>query len=580
MKNDIEPFIQKKVDEWLTGSYDEETKNQISLMQLNNPKELTDAFYRNLEFGTGGLRGIMGVGPNRMNRYTVAMATQGFANYLKKNFSSISQISVAIAYDSRHKSKEFAKITAEIFAANEIKAYLFDNIRPTPELSFAIRHLKSQGGVMITASHNPKEYNGYKAYWDDGGQLISPHDANVIDEVSKISGIEDVKMTGNEYLVEIIGEEIDEIYIKKIKSLSLSPQSIRNQKEMKIVYTPLHGTGTVLTPRALREVGFNNIVSVKAQSIPDGNFPTVISPNPEEKASLEMAVEKAEEIDANLVMATDPDADRVGIAVKDDTGKFVLLNGNQTASILIYYVLEQWKENQRLDGKEFIVKTIVTSELLNDIADYYKVECFDVLTGFKYIADMIRHWEGKKTFIAGGEESYGYLIGDFVRDKDAVSACCMIAEIAAWAAEKQKTLYDILIDLYIQYGLYKEELVSITKKGKTGLEEIKEMMKQYRLSPPKMLNNSEIVCIKDYLTQKSYNLKLKVEESISLPQSDVLQFFTSDGSKVTVRPSGTEPKIKFYIGIKGDISDKNEYSSQSRILAEKIKTIKKELGIQ
>lgn len=579
MSYSIEPVVYDKINEWLSGAYDEESKSQIKKMLHDNPEELSDSFYRNLEFGTGGLRGIMGVGPNRMNKYTVGMATQGFANYLKMNFSSSGQIKVAVAYDSRHKSKEFAQITSEIFAANDIKVYLFDNIRPTPELSFAIRYLKCQGGVMITASHNPKEYNGYKAYWEDGGQLVNPHDTNVIEEVSKITKIEDVKTGGNEYLIEYIGEAIDQIYLKEIKSLTLSPQSIKNQKELKIVYTPLHGTGTVMVPRALYEFGFQNINAVKSQSIPDGNFPTVVSPNPEEKAALEMAVGKAREINADLVLATDPDADRVGVAVKDNTGNFILLNGNQTASILVYYILKKWKDNLRITGKEFIVKTIVTSELLRDIALDNGVECFDVLTGFKYIADTIKKWEGEKTFIVGGEESYGYLIGDFVRDKDAVSSCCMIAEITAWAADQQKTLYDVLIDLYLEYGLYKEELISITKKGKRGLEEISQMMENYRQSPPKEIDNSKIICTKDYLLQKSYDLRSGKETNIDLPKSDVLQFFTENGDKITIRPSGTEPKIKIYIGTKNALQKRNDFIAENEMLVKKVEAIREELGI-
>ena len=521
----------------------------------------------------GGLRGIMGVGTNRMNKYTVGMATQGLANYILKMFPEKTDCKVAIAYDSRNNSKFFAQVTADVMSANNIKVYLFEELRPTPELSFAIRQLGCQSGVVITASHNPKEYNGYKAYWEDGGQLISPHDTNVIDEVLKINDISQVKFEGNPQLIEMIGENIDKVYLEKLKSLSLSPDLIKKHKNLSIVYTALHGTGITLVPRALKELGFENIHIVEQQDIPDGNFPTLKSPNPEEKAALEMAIEKAGKVNANLVLATDPDADRVGIAVKNDKGDYVLFNGNQTASVLIYYLLNKWKENGKITGNEYIVKTIVTSELLKDIALKNGVESYDVLTGFKYIAEIILKLEGKKTFIGGGEESYGYLVGDFVRDKDAVISCCMISEMAAWAAESNKTFYDILIDLYAEYGFYKEDLLSITRKGKSGAEEIQQMMAVYRNLPPTAINGSKVIMIKDYGNQIAIDCNNNTSQVIDLPKSNVLQFFTEDGSKITIRPSGTEPKIKFYFGVKDVLSSKAEFESVNQKLDAKIKSI-------
>lgn len=575
----IEPQVWNLIQVWLNGNYDTETKSKINELLEKDPIELTDAFYRNLEFGTGGLRGIMGVGTNRMNNYTVAMATQGLANYMMKSFTKISQLRVAIAHDSRNNSRAFAQITANVFAANDFKVYLFENLRPTPELSFTIRELKCQGGVVITASHNPKEYNGYKAYWNDGGQLIAPHDKNVIAEVLKITSLNDVKMSGNEHLIEIIGEKIDNVYINRVCDLSLNPQAVKNQKDLKIVYTALHGTGITCVPRALKQLGFENITIVEKQDIPDGNFPTLKSPNPEEKAALEMAIQKAIEIGATLVLATDPDADRVGIAVRDNRGEFILLNGNQTASVLIYYLLTQWKAKGKITGNEYIVKTIVTSELLKDIAVRNGVESYDVLTGFKFIADIILRFEGKKTFIGGGEESYGYLVSDFVRDKDAVISCCMIAEIAAFAAETGKTFFDILLDLYLDYGFYKEDLLSITKKGKTGAEDIEKMMINYRNNPPKEINNSKVLIMKDYQLQKSIDFVTNTSEVIDLPKSNVLQFFTEDGSKITIRPSGTEPKIKFYFGVKDILPSKEEFHSVNEQLDRKIKGIIQSMNI-
>jgi phosphoglucomutase len=569
----IDKNIMERANKWLTDFYDDETRKQVKSLIETDINELTESFYRDLEFGTGGLRGIMGVGTNRMNKYTVGMATQGLANYILKMFPEKTDCKVAIAYDSRNNSKFFAQVTADVMSANNIKVYLFEELRPTPELSFAIRQLGCQSGVVITASHNPKEYNGYKAYWEDGGQLISPHDTNVIDEVLKINDISQVKFEGNPQLIEMIGENIDKVYLEKLKSLSLSPDLIKKHKNLSIVYTALHGTGITLVPRALKELGFENIHIVEQQDIPDGNFPTLKSPNPEEKAALEMAIEKAGKVNANLVLATDPDADRVGIAVKNDKGDYVLFNGNQTASVLIYYLLNKWKENGKITGNEYIVKTIVTSELLKDIALKNGVESYDVLTGFKYIDEIILKLEGKKTFIGGGEESYGYLVGDFVRDKDAVISCCMISEMAAWAAESNKSFYDILIDLYAEYGFYKEDLLSITRKGKSGAEEIQQMMAVYRNLPPTAINGSKVIMIKDYGNQIAIDCNNNTSQVIDLPKSNVLQFFTEDGSKITIRPSGTEPKIKFYFGVKDVLSSKAEFESVNQKLDAKIKSI-------
>ncbi|MDG1900930.1 MAG: phospho-sugar mutase [Bacteroidales bacterium] len=574
----IDNSIELKAKKWLEGNYDESTKETIRKMMEDNPSELTESFYRNLEFGTGGLRGIMGVGTNRMNIYTVGAATQGMANYLKDTFSEQDIIKVAIAYDSRNNSKLFAQTAADVFSANGIKVYLFDDLRPTPELSFAIRHFNCQGGIVITASHNPKEYNGYKAYWDDGGQIISPHDKNIIDEVNKINDISEIKFQGNPDLIEMIGFGIDEIYLKHIHELSLSPEAIVRQKDFKIVFTPIHGTGATLVPKALKRFGFDNVYMVDEQSSPDGNFPTVKSPNPEESAALELAMNMATNINADLVMATDPDSDRVGIAIRKDD-EMILLNGNQAASLLIYYLITKWKENNKLSGNEYIVKTIVTSELLAKIAEKEDVEHFDVLTGFKYIADIIKKLEGKKTFIGGGEESYGYLVGDFVRDKDAIISCAMIAETAAWAADKGIGLYDLLIDIYKEFGLHKEKLVSVVRKGKTGAEDIQAMMKNFRENPPENLGNSDVIEIKDYQSGVSLDRITGKSENINLPKSNVLQFFTKDGGKVSVRPSGTEPKIKFYFGVVSPLESKEEYEKVDRILEEKISTYIKELGL-
>lgn len=565
----LTPEIIERAKNWLSEKYDTETRKQVQELIDNNPNELLESFYKNLEFGTGGLRGIMGVGTNRMNTYTVAMATQGFANYIRMMFPNVAQPKVAIAHDCRNNSKEFAKTTADVMSANGIKVYLFNALRPTPELSFAIRELECQAGVVVTASHNPKEYNGYKAYWEDGGQLVSPHDKNVIAEVEKITDISMVKFTPNESLIEYLDERFDEIYIDKILGLSLSPELIKKHEDLKFVYTPIHGTGGQIIPRLFKKAGFNNIDCVEEQMIVDGNFPTVVSPNPEEKAALTMAIEKAKRVNADVVLATDPDADRVGIAVRDNNGEFVLLNGNQTAALLTYYILARWNESGKFTGKEYIVKTIVTTELLIDIANKYNVKSFDVLTGFKFIADTILN-NPDMTFVCGGEESYGFLIGDFVRDKDANSACFMIAEIAAWAAEQNKSLYQILKEIYKEFGFYKEGLISLTKKGISGTEEIKNMMLKFRNEPPTEILGSKIIEIKDYKLGVSKDLITGKETAINLPKSDVLQFFTEDGTKISVRPSGTEPKIKFYFGIKAELNNINDFDSVNNQLNDRL----------
>jgi phosphoglucomutase len=574
--NQIFSDVKKKAATWLSDAFDENTRTQVQNMMDSHPDELTECFYRNLEFGTGGLRGLMGAGTNRMNIYTVGMATQGLCNYLKRNFASLPQIKVAIAHDSRNNSRLFAETTAGIFAANGIRVYLFDALRPTPELSFTIRHFGCQSGVVITASHNPKEYNGYKAYWDDGGQVISPHDKGIIEEVNRTT-IESVKFNGPKELITVIGKEIDEIYTDAIVGLSLSPEAIARHSDLKIVYTPIHGTGVELVPMTLKKKGFTNIYHIPEQNVPDGNFPTVKSPNPEESAALNLAMQKAKEVDADIVMGTDPDADRVGIAVKNGTGEWVILNGNQAAAVLIYYLLKRWDELGKLKGSEYIVKTIVTSELLAEIATDCQVPYFDVLTGFKWIADVIRRNEGAKTFIGGGEESYGYLCGEFVRDKDAVMSCAFFAEIAAWAKDQGKTMFDILIDIYVNYNFYKETGVSVVKTGKSGAEEIKAMMETYRKTPLKTLGGSPVVKLLDYEMQIAADLTTGKTEKIDLPKSDVLQFLTADGTKVSIRPSGTEPKIKYYISVKEPLPSVADYARVNEALDARIEDIVNEL---
>ena len=569
-----------KATTWLNGNYNEETKAEVRrLLEAEDKTELIESFYRDLEFGTGGLRGIMGAGTNRMNIYTVGAATQGLSNYLKAQFPDLPQISVVIGHDCRNNSRLFAEISANIFSANGIKVYLFEDLRPTPEASFAIRHLGCQSGIILTASHNPKEYNGYKAYWNDGAQMIAPHDENVITEVTKTK-VDDIKFKGNPELIEIIGEKIDNAFIEAIKTLSLSPEAIKRNSNLKIVYTPIHGTGVKLIPRALKEYGFTNIINVPEQDVISGNFPTVISPNPEEPAALDMAVKKAIATDADIVMASDPDADRLGIAIKNDKGEWILVNGNQTALLFVYYLITRWKELGRLQGKEYIVKTIVTTEIIKDIANKNGVEMFDCFTGFKWIAGVIRENEGKKTYIGGGEESYGFLPEDFCRDKDAVSSCTLMAEITAWAKDNGKTLFELLQDIYIEYGYGKEKGISVVRKGKSGAEEIAQMMSDFRNMPPKEIAGSKVVFIKDYKTLQMKNIITGEVSELTMPAtSDVLQYFTEDGTKISVRPSGTEPKIKFYIEVRGEMKSRADYNAADAAANVKVEAVRASLGV-
>lgn len=528
---------------WLNGGFDEKTRKEVLDLMNGDPKVLEDAFYRTLEFGTGGLRGVMGAGTNRMNKYTVSMATQGLANYLKRNFEG-EEISVVISYDSRNNSQEFAKVASNVLIANGIKVYVFDNIRPTPELSFAIRHLGCKSGIMITASHNPKEYNGYKVFWEDGGQIISPHDKNIIDEVNKITSMDQVRSMDDAFPIGI-GAEVDKAFLDSVLSALLSPDSIARHRDLKIAYTPLHGTGVRLVPAALAKIGFKNVYHVDEQDVSDGDFPTVVSPNPEEPTAMRMVMERADAVGADIALGTDPDADRVGCAIRDREGKLLLLTGNQTASIITNYMLSRWAETGRLDGKQYVVKTIVTTELIKAICDKYGVRLYDVLTGFKYIADIVHKNERKGYFICGGEESNGFNAGEFVRDKDSIVTCSLICECAAWLADSGKTLYDYLQEIYAEFGLYREKLLSVTKKGKDGIAQIQQMMVDFRSNPPKELAGSKVVKVVDY----------NEPEKTGLPKSNVLQFFSEDGCKVTVRPSGTEPKIKFYVAAKGADAD-------------------------
>ena len=570
-------LTQEHINAWLNGNYDEDVKKEIKRMQKNDPAALSDAFYRTLEFGTGGLRGILGVGTNRMNKYTVGFATQGLANYLIKCFKE--NIKVAISFDSRNFSTEFAQIAANILAANEIQVYLFDSLRPTPELSFAVRHLQCNAGIMITASHNPKEYNGYKVYWNDGGQLVPPHDKNVIAEVNKIKEVDQVKWDGRPDLIRSIGKDIDNVYLTLIRRLSLHPEAVAAAKKFSIVYTPLHGTGISVVPQALSDFGFKNVHIVEEQAVTDGNFPTVKSPNPEEHAALELAIQKAKKVKADIVLATDPDADRVGIAVRREDGEYQLFNGNQTATLLFHYMLSQTKIN--LENNLFVVKTIVTTDLIDEIASDYNVECFNVLTGFKYIAEKIRQNEGKKQFLVGGEESYGYLVGDFVRDKDAVSACCLIAEMAAYyMINTKKSLIDVLGDLYRQYQYYKEDMVSLTEPGEAGMQAIQQRMSDLREQYPRELGGQQVVRVHDYKTQHTCNMLSTTDDRIELPVSNVLQFLTADGSKVTVRPSGTEPKIKFYFSVCEAMEPEQSLEEVDNLLKERIASLKKDLGLK
>jgi phosphoglucomutase len=577
-KSAIDPMILEKARQWLAPEFDEATRSQVQQMLDHDPEMLTESFYRSLEFGTGGMRGIMGAGTNRMNIYVIGMATQGLCNYVKMNFPGRNDLKIAIAYDSRNNSRLYAETTAKVVSANGIHAYLFDSLRPTPELSFSIRHLGCQSGVVVTASHNPKEYNGYKVYWDDGGQVIAPHDEDIVKEVEKISSLRDVHFEGNPGLIHSIGAEIDEAYLDCLAGLSLNPELNRKHGDIKIVYTPIHGSGVTLVPAILKRFGFRNIINVPEQDIPDGNFPTVASPNPEEKAALNLAIEKAMETGAELVMASDPDADRVGIAVRKPDGSFKLLNGNQTGSILIYYLLSNHASKGMLKGNEFIARTVVTTPLFADIAREFGVKTYEVLTGFKFIADIIRRKEVSEVFIGGGEESYGFMTGSFVRDKDAVSSCAMIAETAAWAKEQGLTLLDLLESIYVRYGLYKEHLVSIVRKGKSGVELINAMMERLRSEPPESLGGSDVVTVNDFLKSQSFDMISHLQFDINLPKSNVLQYVTADGSIISARPSGTEPKIKFYFSVRtrvGAVEDlpaaEAELDARIRLLVEGMK---------
>lgn len=579
--SDLLAMVRSKAQGWLSESYDAETRAEVKRMLDNeDPSELIEAFYKDLEFGTGGLRGIMGVGSNRMNIYTVGAATQGLSNYLKKEFSKLPQIKVVIGHDCRNNSRKFAEISADIFSANGIKAYIFEDLRPTPEMSYAIRKLGCQSGIILTASHNPKEYNGYKAYWDDGAQMIAPHDRNTIAEVNQIRNAGEIKFKGNKSLIEVIGKEMDQRYINDLTTISLSPESIARHKDMKIVYTPIHGTGVEIVPAALKAFGFTNIIHVPEQNIISGDFPTVISPNPEEPAALAMAVQRAKDTDAELVLATDPDADRVGAAVKNNEGEWVLLNGNQTALMFVYYLITRWKELGKIKGNEYIVKTIVSTELIRTIAERNGVELYDVYTGFKWIAAIMKDNEGKKTFIGGGEESYGFLCEDFVRDKDAVSACTMLAETAAWAKDKGLTLYQLLQNIYVEYGFSKEAGISVVKKGKSGAEEIEAMMKHFRENPLTQIAGSNVTYVYDYATLKGLSVAENEKITLDMPTtSNVIQYFTEDNTKVSIRPSGTEPKIKFYCEVHSKVKNLEELPAAELAAQEKINQIKISLGI-
>ncbi|MCU7549169.1 phospho-sugar mutase [Chitinophagaceae bacterium LB-8] len=575
----MDAAIQQKVTTWLNGNFDEDVKKQILELQKSNSEELADAFYRNLEFGTGGLRGLMGVGTNRMNKYTVGMATQGFANYMKNSFPG-GEIKVAIAHDSRNNSRFFAETTAKVFAANGIKVFLFEDMRPTPELSFAIRQLGCQGGVVCTASHNPKEYNGYKAYWNDGGQLVPPHDKNVIAEVEKIESVDEVKWNGNDENITLIGKEMDDAYIKMVKSLSVYPEVVAKEKDLKIVYTPIHGTGIKLVPQLMKEFGFTNLQIVEEQSTPDGNFPTVVYPNPEESEAMSYALKKAQEIDADILLGTDPDSDRVGIGVKDNRGKWVLLNGNQTALLAFNYLIESRKEKGIAQPNDMVVKTIVTTDMIDVFAAKNGVACYNVLTGFKWIAELIKEKEGKENYIIGGEESYGLLIGSHLRDKDAISAVAILCEMAAYEKSKGRSLFEKLIQLYVDYGFYKENLISITKKGRDGQQQIADMMERFRNNPPTTLAGSKVVELLDYEKRVKTNLLTHTQSPIELPKSNVLQFLTEDGSKISARPSGTEPKIKFYFSVNAPLNAPENFENVEAQLKNKIDVIIKEMELK
>ena len=576
----LSPDVQQRINTWLTPAYDADTQAEIKhLVDTHQDDQLNDAFYRSLEFGTGGLRGIMGAGSNRMNRYTLGMATQGLCNYLKLSFPG-QEIKVAIAHDSRNNSRQFAETVANIFSGNGITAYLFDDLRPTPVLSFAIRHLGCQSGCVITASHNPKEYNGYKVYWNDGSQVVTPHDKNIITEVNRITSPTEVQFEGNPNLIHIIGREVDDAYLAEVKQLSINPDAIRQQHDLGIVYTPIHGSGIKLVPPALAEFGFTNVSVVPAQAKPDGDFPTVQSPNPEEKAAMQLALDQAKAQNADLVLATDPDADRVGVGVKDEHGEWVLLNGNQTAALLTHYILSARAKAGKARPNDFIVYTIVTSDILGDIAHRYGVTYYRTLTGFKYIAGLIRELAGEAHYVCGGEESYGFLIGDFVRDKDAVTACALVAEMAAVAKGQGRTLYQEMQQMYAEYGLYVEDLISLTKKGQRGAEEIKEMMVELRQNPPKTLAGSPVVEIRDYQTEKVHHLTTGQTASTGVESSNVLQFITQAGDKISARPSGTEPKIKFYFSVKEPLASIADYGVTHQKAEDKIKQIIEEMQLK
>lgn len=581
MKNEeLLAQVIEKARQWLTPAYDEETRRAVQrMMDQEDKTELIDSFYKDLEFGTGGLRGIMGAGTNRMNIYTVGAATQGLSNYLKKNFAHLPEIKVAIGHDCRNNSRLFAESSAGIFAANGIKVFLFEDLRPTPELSFVIRELGCQSGIILTASHNPKEYNGYKAYWDDGSQVVEPHDVNIIEEVKRVKP-EAIRFNGPKERIAILGEEMDRKFIEKVKSVSLSPDLVKKYHDLKIVYTPIHGTGVKLIPMALRAFGFTNLTNVPEQDVVSGDFPTVISPNPEEPAAMEMAIRKAGEIGADVVMASDPDADRIGVAVKNDKGNYIIVNGNQTALLFIYYLITKMRENGSMTGNEFVVKTIVTTEMIAEIARRNQVEYFDVYTGFKYIAEVIRENEGTKKYIGGGEESFGFMPADFVRDKDAVTSCALMAEITAWAKSKGKSLFELLQDIYLEYGYSKEKMKYVVRKGQTGAEEIRQIMARFRGNPPQQLGGSPLEWVKDYATLVQKNLLTGEEKPIDQKTtSDVLQFFTQDGTKISVRPSGTEPKIKFYFEVKGELTSRSQFDAAEASADEKIDAIMSELGL-
>lgn len=571
--------IQEKVSTWLNGNYDQATKDAINKLQTGQPDELADSFYRNLEFGTGGLRGIMGVGTNRINKYTIGMATQGFANYLKKTYSN-QEVRVAIGHDSRNNSRFFAETTAKVFAANGLKVFLFEALRPTPELSFAIRKLGCKAGVVCTASHNPKEYNGYKAYWNDGGQLVPPHDKNVIEEVEAITSVDEVKWEGGDANISLIGKEMDDAYLDMVKGLSVYPDVITRQHDLKIVYTPIHGTGITLVPEILQRFGFTNVTIVEEQATPDGNFPTVAYPNPEESETMSIGLQKAKAIDADILLGTDPDADRVGIGVKNHKGEWVLMNGNQTAVLACAYMIEARKTKGIAQPNDMVITTIVTSAMINEVAKQNHIACYNVLTGFKWIAELIKEKEGRENYVIGGEESFGLMIGDQLRDKDAVSAVALLCEMAAYEKNQGRSLFDKLIELYIQYGLYYENLISITKKGMNGQQEIADMMEGYRNNPPATIDGSKVVQLLDYELQTGKNPVTGAQWNIELPKSNVLQFITEDGSKISARPSGTEPKIKFYFSVNTKLESKGDFDNKYAALQAKIKRIIADMKLQ